>query len=382
MSNDATTNSDSSVPSGPSVPSVPEGPGSISPGASKPSDVTPSPPPGTSPQEALRLRLGADAHARAARALDEPVAPDLGTRCPRCGERLRLKADEPLPANCPRCSVEVRSAKAGEHLVPSGTWTRELIRGALYVPRGFFRLLRSPSLWKWAVVPLILNIVVVFLSLWLASSLADWLVGKTGAGALKTWEDAGGLWWVLSYVVWALGWVASKLVWIVLPLLSTWLIVAFPFGIIYKLLFMPFMELMTESTERLVLGFHEDQPFDFGRIYSNLVVAILDAILLTFMQGLLYLVLLPINLLPFLGSVLWVVIPPAIFAGMDYSDINLVRRRYTMTEKVRLWRTHEWRFLGYGMSFFFLITLPLVNVVAIPCAAVGGALLYLELDRK
>lgn len=131
-----------------------------------------------------------------------------------------------------------------------------------------------------------------------------------------------------------------------------------------------------------MLGFDEGQPFDFSRVYANLVVAILDAILLTSLQGLLYLLLLPINLLPFLGSVVWVVLPPAIFAGMDYSDINLVRRRYTIREKMRLWRAHEWRFLGYGMSFFFLITLPVVNAVAIPCAAVGGALLYLELDRK
>lgn len=348
--------------------------------APTPPAAEPAGPAGLSPQEALRQRLASDAQARAARALDEPIAPELGTRCPRCGERLRRTAEEPTPATCPRCSVDVRSAKAGELLVPTGTWTRELLRGALYLPRGFFRLLRSPSLWKWAIVPLILNIAVVILSFVLANSLHDWLVANTGAGALKDWT--GLFWGPLSYVVRAIGWVASYAVWIILPLISTWLIVAFPFGIIYKLLFMPFMELMTESTERLVLGFHEDQPFDFGRIYANLVVAILDAILLTLTQGLLYFVLLPINIVPFLGSVLWAVIPPAIFAGMDYSDINLVRRRYTLREKTRLWRTHEWRFLGYGLSFFFLITLPVVNVVAIPCAAVGGALLYLELDRK
>ncbi len=375
MSNEATPDK---VPSDPMTPTTPTPPTPPATSAS----AGPSAGSAQSPQEVLRLRLAGDAHLRASRALDEPVAPELGTRCPRCGERLRVKADDPLPSTCPRCRVEVRSAKAGEHLVAPGAWSRELVRGALYMPRGLFRLLRSPSLWKYAVVPLILNIIVVVLSFLLADRLAEWLVGKTGAGALRAWEDAGGLWWVLSYVVWALGWVASKLVWVVLPLISTWLIVAFPFGIIYKLLFMPFMELMTESTERLVLGFDEDQPFDFARIYSNLVVAILDAILLTLTQGLLYLLLLPINLLPFLGSLLWFALPPAVFAGMDYSDINLVRRRYTLREKVRLWRTHEWRFLGYGLSFFFLITLPLVNVVVIPCAAVGGALLYLELDRK
>jgi CysZ protein len=318
----------------------------------------------------------------AARALDDPLFPEAGPRCPRCGERLVAKREDPAPDVCPRCGVKVRSEAAGERLLPAGTWVRELLRGAFYLPRGLFRLVRSPSLWKWAVVPLILNLLVVFLSLWLASSLADWLQGKTGAGALKSWEDAGTLWWLLSYVVWALGWVASKLVYVFIPLISTWLIVAFPFAILYKLVFMPFMEVLTEATERIVLGIHEDKAIDYAKVYANLVVAIVDAILLTLTQGLLYLVLLPINIIPFLGSVLWMILPPAIFAGMDYSDINLVRRAYTTREKVRLWRSHEWRFLGYGLSFFFLITLPLVNIVAIPCAAVGGALLYLELPRK
>lgn len=330
------------------------------------------------PQQALKLKLEEEAQARARKAVAEPLIPELGPRCPRCGERL----PDAKATACTRCGVDPTSSKAGELLVPSGRWTAELLRGASYLPRGFFRLLRSPSLWKWAAVPFLLNVVVIALSFWLASSLAGWLETKTGAGTLKAWEDAGTLWYVLSFVVWALGWVAAKLVWVVVPLLSTWLIVAFPFGIIYKLMFMPFMELMTESTDRVVLSFNEDQPFDFGRIYGNMLVAIIDAILLTLTQGLLYLVLLPINIIPFLGSVLWMAIPPAIFAGMDYSDINLVRRRYTLSEKVRLWRTHEWRFLGYGLSFFFLITFPLVNFVAIPCAAAGGALLYLELDRK
>ena len=53
--------------------------------------------------------------------------------------------------------------------------------------------------------------------------------------------------------------------------------VAFPFSILYKALFMPFMELMTESTERNVLRFDEDAPFDFAKIYANLVVAIVDS---------------------------------------------------------------------------------------------------------
>jgi uncharacterized protein involved in cysteine biosynthesis len=94
------------------------------------------------------------------------------------------------------------------------------------------------------------------------------------------------------------------------------------------------------------------------------------------------LLLLPANFIPVVGNLFWGVFLPASFASMDYTDLNLVRRGYTTREKIQLWRTYQWRFFGYGLSFFFLITIPLLNAFVIPAAAAGGALLYLELDRK
>ena len=67
---------------------------------------------------------------------------------------------------------------------------------------------------------------------------------------------------------------------------------------------------------------------------------------------------------------------------MDYTDINLVRRDYTTREKLHLWRSYQWRFFGFGLAFFVFITLPLLNAFVIPAAATGGALLYIELERK
>lgn len=333
---------------------------------------------GKSPQELLRQQQAEEARLLAVAAVEHPLFPDSGPRCPRCGERLdKAKLDV-----CPRCKLDPKGQQAGADLLPMGTWKREFLRGVAYLPRGAFRLLRSPSLWKYAVIPLLINALVVFLALWGAYTLSDWLVQKTGPDALAPWTNAGGMWWVLAWVVWFVAWLARILAIVFVPILSTWIMLAFPFNILYKALFMPFMELLTESTERVVLDVQQNEPFDFARVYANIVVGIIDAVLLTLTQGLLYLVLLPINVIPLAGWFLWMVLPPAIFAGMDYTDLNLVRRKYTLREKVRLWRHYEWRFLGYGVSFFFLLTIPVLNAVAIPCAAVGGALLYLELPKK
>lgn len=336
---------------------------------------------GKSPQELLREKQAKDAEALARACVEQPVYPERGPRCPRCGERLDPKEPKHLEA-CPRCGVVPRSAQAGADLVPPGTWKRELLRGATYLPRGAFRLMRSPSLWKYAVVPFLLNVLVLVVAAFIAYWAGDWLIGMANEGALKDWEAAGGLWKAMSYVVFFLAIIARVLAIVVLPLIMAWLLVAFPFNILYKIVFMPFMELLSEGTERVVLQVNTDKPADFGKVYANLVVGILDAILLSLLQGCLYLVLLPLAFIPIVGTGLWFVVPPAVFAGMDYSDLNLVRRGYPLSEKWRLWRLHEWRFLGFGISFFFLLTIPFLNAFAIPCAAVGGALLYLELSRK
>ncbi len=345
-----------------------------------PAPEPPAGPPADSP-------AGAEAAARAREAWTQPVLATAFPRCPRCGERfppeIRRGTDEepaPLPPPCPRCAVDPLSPAAGERLTPHGSWLRELLRGATYLPRGAAHILRHPRLWKWAAVPALINVLVIFLSVFLAGLLNGWLETHTSELYFATWT--GPVWRPLSYVVRMLGWFAGWASWILIPLLSVWLIVAPGISILYKILFMPFMELLAEGTEQEALGIRDDSRFDFARMYANVVVAIIDAVFLTLLQGLLFLLLLPVNIIPILGQLLWLTLPPAIFAGMDYSDIDLVRRRYTTREKARLWAHHHWRFLGYGVSFCFLITVPLVNMVIIPAAAAGGSLLYLELDRK
>lgn len=355
-------------------------------------DVTPpaaagEPAPPTSPAPA-----GADAGqeralALAVRALDEPLFASRGLRCPRCGERVPGTTPEKgkeqpalaADATCARCKVVLRSPQAGQALSPARPWWQELLLGASFLPRGALRIVGTPGLWKFAVVPLLINLCAIALSLFLAYLLCDWLEKATGQHALQDWT--GWFWGAMAWVVGALGLMARILAWFLMPIIAACLIVAFPFNLLYKLVFMPFMELLTEATERRVLGIEDETPFELARIYANLVVAVVDAVLLTGLQGALYLLLLPMAFIPGVNF-LWLVIPPAIFAGMDYSDINLVRRGYVLREKVRLWRTHEWRFLGYGVSFFFLLTIPGVNAFVIPAAAAGGALLYLSLDRK
>ena len=345
-------------------------------------DAAPDPPAADAAPDSPEDSQDADARSEATLALaclslDERLSPTLRQRCPRCGEQFpKTKKHEevPPPTECGRCGSGYRSSKAGELLVERKGAFREFFRGMAYLPRGALRLVRTPRLWPYATVPLILNI----LALIVGGLLAYYVVRPWLNGIITGWEEEGGVWAVLRWGLVFLEYVGFLLVF---PAIA-FLIVCPPFNIAYKLVFMPVMEILTEATERVMLGLEDRSGFNMARFYANLVMAIIDAVLLTVIQVVTLILLLPLNFIPFVGSAIWAVVPPAIFASMDYTDINLVRRGYTTREKTRLWGHFQWRFFGYGLAFCFFITVPLLNVAVIPAAAVGGAMLYLELDRK
>jgi CysZ protein len=298
----------------------------------------------------------------------------IGPRCVVCGDLLHA------PSGCFACRDDLQG-EVPELIRPKGVAVGEVFRGALYLPRGALLLLRTPRLWKLAAVPLLINLVAVVLAWSFAHFVVvPWLKAHTGSSALAGWDGWfwGTLAWFAGWLGWALGLVAELIV----PILATWLLVAFPLGILYKLLFVPFMEALGSATDRTLLVDGRRGVLEYQKSQLTIVRGMVDAVLLGLLQGLVLLILLPINLIPVAGSLVWLIVPPAVFACMDFSDLHLVRRGYATREKLRLWWTHHWRFLGYGASFFLFLTIPVINAFVIPAATVGGALLYLELDRK
>lgn len=304
-----------------------------------------------------------------------PYSGKLGERCNTCGD---LRSSD---AGCPACRTELVALKESlpERLAikPMGYAPGEFMRGMGYLPRGAWFLFRNPRLWKYAVVPLLINMVVALLGLWGAIYLSK-NVHEMGTNAMADWEGA----WAVAAKVFEFGLYLFEFAAVLLiPIVLAWLLTAFPLGILYKLLFTPFMEALGGATDRLILTGGKDRV-EFQTTHLTILYTMFDAVVLGVLQGVLIILLLPLLLVPVIGSLVWMVLPPSLFASMDFSDIHLVRRGYTAGEKMRLWRTHKWRFFGYGASFFFFLTLPLLNALAIPVATVGGALLYLELDRK
>jgi uncharacterized protein involved in cysteine biosynthesis len=309
-----------------------------------------------------------------------PIVANAGPRCPRCG--VRLLATETKA--CPRCKVDPSSRAAAERLVPGGSFVREFFRGASYVPRGAVKIITTPKLWAVSALPLVLNVAIFLLVYYV---ILRFLVGSlehyASPEATKTWTGVG--WWIVGTVLWALGNLVASTVFkvVVIPLLLAWLMGAFPLSVILRTIFAPLATMVGERTEQVTLGLDAaNEGFHLGALQASLVITIVDSLLLGVLEGVLYLLLSPINVIPFVGSILWMALPPAIFAGMNHSDPNFCRKNYYMRERVALWSLRKWRFLGFGCCFFFLLGIPFVNAVIFPVVACGSALMYLELDRK
>ncbi len=250
------------------------------------------------------------------------------------------------------------------------------------MPRGFWQIFTTPRLWGVAAIPLVLNIL-VFVGVWLLTYFVinDWLIKQTDANAHPDWT---GFWWQsLAWILMMLGFVARAAAFLLIPLITAWLMSAFPFAVAFRAIFAPFATMVGERTEQIVLDLPEaKERFDFGKLHASLVLSIVDSILLGLMQAALYVLFLPINIVPLVGSFVWMLLPPAIMASMDHTDPTFCRKNYYTREKVALWKLRKWRFLGFGFTFFFLLGIPFVNAIMYPVVAAGAALLYVELDRK
>lgn len=296
-------------------------------------------------------------------------------RCLRCGGRPDLGVKR-----CPVCDLDLEPATQ-EHVKVKRQqgFIREFFRGIAYFPRGLWMLLSKPRLWPVAAVPALMNAAFLGLAVWAAYKL-ERLVAENYEAEIASWE--GILW---GKILWAaakvLVTVAEILSFLVVPFL-----VAILFSLFGKLLFMPFMEALSARTERILLGEVREPAFSLGRVSSDLIMGLLDAIGLLILQFLLMILLIPVNFLPIFGSLLWFIVPGAVFASMDFTDLNFVRRRYGLRERARIWWLRRWRFIGFGLSFFAILATPYLNlfmgIFVIPVASVGGTLLFLELDLK
>jgi ABC transport system ATP-binding/permease protein len=306
-----------------------------------------------------------------ARALQATMLYRNSGRCPRCAYKRVVEG------RCTQCSTDPRSPKAAE-FIEGSSGVKELLRGASYLPRGFWFMVSRMKVLRLAIVPLLLNIAFIVGAFYFAAGLQESLQNNSGT-MFNSWS--GPVWGRLRFgAVVVAQWSATLSV-IFIPMVA-----AYVFALLGKFPLMPFMELLAEKTCDEMLGDPPDLPFDMKLFIRNLVIGLWDALLVTVLQLLLLIVFFPLAYLPLIGPLLWFTLPPAFGASIDYVDLSLVVRHYRFKEKIRLLWRRKARFFGFGIAFFLCLEIPWINLilgmVLLPTAAVGATLLFLELDER
>ena len=242
----------------------------------------------------------------------------------------------------------------------------KFLSSPFYVLRGAIFLWKHKTLWKYAIAPILIGILVLAVSLGLSYYLIYYYVG----GWLHSSFGTAWYWQILFYVVVVL---AGLLVLVVSFLLLT---------IIAAAIAGPFNDMISEKTEELVTGKASNAPFSFNQMIKDISRGIWHSLRIL---GLYLGVLIPsllLLLIPGIGFGLFgfvIGLLSSYLLAFEYLGYPMDRRRYTFKEKRAFVHSRMRSALGFGFGNFLWASIPIVNIMMIPAAAVGGTLLFLNL---
>jgi CysZ protein len=242
-----------------------------------------------------------------------------------------------------------------------------------FLVRGFTFLAGHPRLWLFAVMPTVINLILLAAMIAaLAHYFGDvygWLSAHLGLGGF----ESPAAWWQH-----ALNWLAcaADLVFkafLVLLSLVLLLIVSYAASFIVA---GPFNDALSERVETIATG-SEPPPFTLRKFVSDLwrtirVESIKASILIAIPVGLLVVAIIPVVGGPIYAALTFLF--GAWDLGLSYADLPFGRRAATFGERRDFAIRERWALVGLGAGF----VVPFFALIFAPPMVVGGTLLYIE----
>ena len=239
----------------------------------------------------------------------------------------------------------------------------EFTLGPGYLLRGF-SMLSEPSLRRYVLIPILINIVLIAGLV----SLFGW--------QLDNWLDA----WLSSLPDW-LAWLETVFWWIGV-ILST-LAFCYVFTLLANLIASPFNGMLSARVEALVTGRAPESGMSLAGEMADGVFGELRrlrwyggrALLLALLTLVLFFV--PVANLAI--APMWFIFG-AFMLSFEYLDQPMANRGMRFEAKLVRLRARRWRHLGFGSLVTLATAIPLANLVVMPAAVVGATLLYLDTE--
>lgn len=248
-----------------------------------------------------------------------------------------------------------------------------LISGLLYPLRGARLVFRDhPELKRYWVPPLTIAAIAMVAAIWLVlDHRSEWIamvwpIAPTQGGIVGTLLRAS-YWvvgWVVTFVALGLGLVAA--------MFSAQVVGA------------PFHDALSEAVELIQSG-EKPRATTLGALLRDAMRSVQLAFLkLLVFAGLLIPLWLLSLTVPVVGPVLYVGLGFALtiaFLALDHTDWAATRHGLSVRERVALLRAHPGAMLAFGTCAWFMLFIPVVNLLLTPAAVAGGTLLFLDLRR-
>lgn len=236
-----------------------------------------------------------------------------------------------------------------------------LFQGAAYLVKGF-SLINQQGIRRFAFLPMVINVVLFSLAIWLGFSQFDsWL-----NSLMPTWLP---------------DWLLSALMWIIFPLFIALIsiVVFFSFTIIANFLASPFNGPLAEAVERKLTG-QDPISLPWSQIIKDMPSVLWNE-LRKISYFLLWLIPLFIfSLIPVLNiaaPVLWFLFS-AWMLTLEYHDYPMGNHQLRFPEQRQQLKTQRSLTLGFGIATLAATMIPIVNFIVIPAAVAGATALYLE----
>lgn len=226
--------------------------------------------------------------------------------------------------------------------------------------RGLGLLLANPGLWKYAVLPFVINFVVMTTVLWLTYENWDALI------AHFTPERTTWYWHIVYWIVWVLA-----------TLLATVLFV-FAATLIGSIIASPFNDILVRRTLKVLDGVDApDLPFTLSVLAQDVAVSAGHAVLNFGLWLVVMAALLLVNfLVPVVGTVIYLVLSNLAtfwFQAHIHLDLPMSVMRWSWRRKWDLMWDHRWPLCGFGMVTTLL---PCVNYLFLPIWVMSGTVAF------
>jgi len=263
----------------------------------------------------------------------------------------------------PRFHLSGKAGKVGafplcsEHVMPA-----PVLSGPQYLREGL-KLVLSPSLRLFVLLPLMINLVLFVGLIYLAShQFSLWV--DTLMPSLPDWLS------FLSYVLWPL--------FVVLVVLM----VFFTFTMLANVIAAPFNGFLAEKVEVVVRGTDDFPSFSWGEL-----IAMIPRTLAREMRKLGYFLPRAIGLfiLSFIPVVNIIAAPLWLLFGVwmmaiQYIDYPADNHKLGWNEMIAWLREKRWQSMSFGGSVYLVLLIPVANILMMP-AAVAGATLFWVRER-